>query len=265
MTGGYGSYQTGGPVQAATSASTQQPPQGGHTEDYYQNSATLAYYKGILNDKLKAKNSQAYSDYLSGLQKAGPIGSQSRNQYIQNSQYNEHLTGDEIKKALGDNKNYQRYLNSVKYLNSAQGGNQLSGVIEGNGDISSLNYGRRFMGIPLTTSYNPQINTGAKARSYHRSYEYNPASDKVDITEEGDLSQRPQGFSPGQQQQQPPQQQTAAGRKYGGPRDIRNERESFSYYRGAQTGGYAVGDEVELSAAEIAHLKKQGYKIKMVK
>jgi hypothetical protein len=263
-------FQTGGPTPAPPPAQ-QQPapapaqqsapaPAGGHTDEYYQNSATLGYYKGLLNDKLKAKNPQAYSDYLSGLQKARATGDPNKvNEYTQSSQYNEHLSPDEIKKALGDDKNYQRYLNSVKYLNSAQGGNQLSGVVEGNNDISSLNYGRRFMGIPLTTTYGVGV-TNNSAKNYSRAYNYNPQTGQVDISEQGDISQRPQGFSPVQQQQQQ-QQAAVAGRKYGG-RKYQTGGRSFMTGPAMQFGGegFAVGDEIEMSAVQIAALKKQGYK-----
>jgi hypothetical protein len=279
MTGGYGRYQTGGPTTpppAVPAQATPPPPaqqqqsSAGHNEEYYQNSATLGYYKGLLNEKLKAKDPKAYADYLTGLQKARATGDQNQvNQYMQSSQYNQYLSPDEIKKALGDDQNYQKYLSSVKYLNSAQGGNTLSGVVEGNQDLNSLNYGRRFMGIPIISSFGSSVE-GSNDKNYRRSYEYNPATGKVDINESGDLSRRPQGFSAvqAQQQQQAQQQnqQTAtASRQNGGPVDVRDVREPFSYYRGAQNGGYAVGDEVELSAAEIAQLKKKGYKVKIVK
>lgn len=252
-----GGYQTGG--QTPPTSQQQQPASDAHTEDYYQNSATLAYYKGVLNDKLKAKNPKAYTDYLIGLQQARKTGKPDDvNQYTQNSEYNDYLSPDEIKKAVGSDKDYQRYLNSVKYLNSAQGGNQLKGVVEGNQDINALNYGRRFMGIPLTSSFGSSVE-GTTDKNYNRAYNYNPATGKVDVSETGDLSRRPQGFAPvADTTQQASSTGVTASRKYGGKKYMVGGMRSIH-----QTGGYNVGDEVELTSAQIADLKKQGYKIKV--
>ena len=247
-----GGYQTGGQTPPAPQQSPEAP---------YQASATLSYYKDKLNAQLKAKNPQAYGDYFKGLQGARTAGQTQGQEYVQNSQYNDYLTPDEVKKALGSDKDYQNYLNSLKAVNEhnvSQGQQPLYGTKEGENDPSKLNYGRRFASLQVT----PEIGVGTSnsGKHYNRSYTYNPQTGQVDFQEAGDTTLRPQGFVAPAVQQQP----ATASRQYGGPRDIRNERESFSYYRGAQTGGYAVGDEVELSAAEIAHLKKQGYKVKFV-
>lgn len=228
---------------------------GGGTEDYYKTSATLAYYKEKLNEKLKAKNPELYGDYFKGLQQARGTGNQQNAQkYVQEAAYNEYLSPEEVKKTLGSDQDYQRYLESLKSVNTynvKQGQQPLYGNVEGqSNDPSQLNYGRRFASLQVTPSFAKTVKTDKDDKKYSRNYKYNPQTSQVDFTETGDVSLRPEGFSaPGQQQQQPVASITPATKKYGGRK----------YQAGGE--GYAVGDEIEMSIEQIKSLKKQGYKI----
>lgn len=161
-------------------------------DDYYRSSATLAHYKDLLNQKLKAKNPDAFSNYFKGLVDLRRTGNMSgANQYVQNTPYNEYLSPDEVRQTLGD-EGYNRYinsLNSVNRYNVQQGQQSLYGDIEGENDLSKLNYGRRFASLQITPSMSVS-NKDRKTR-YERQYQYNPSTNNVDYTESGDLSLRP--------------------------------------------------------------------------
>lgn len=164
-------------------------------EDYYKASATLAYYKGLLNDKLKAKNPQAFSNYFQELGKirrtAGNTSQQAMD-FVQNSQFNDYLTPEEVQNTLGK-ADYERYLQSlaqVNQFNIQQGQQPLYGDIEGKSpDLKTLNYGRRFASLQVNPSL--VVSNQATGATYNRQYTYNPATGNVDFTETGDISLRP--------------------------------------------------------------------------
>jgi hypothetical protein len=236
-------------------------------EDYYKASAELSYYKNKLNDQLKAKNPDAYTQYFQGLQGARSAGQQKGFEYIQNSQYNDYLTPDEVKKSLGSDKDYQNYLNSLKAVNTyntQQGQQPLWGNTEGqNNDPSQLNYGRRFASLQVTPSFARTVKNPQGDKTYQRNYNYNPGTGQVDFTETGDLSIRPEGFAAPANQansQTPPPANSVGMRKYGGRKYTAGR--SFMTGPAMQFGGegFAVGDEIEMSEEMLNNLKKQGYK-----
>lgn len=165
---------------------------GGLSDNYYKANAMLSYYKNILNQKLKAKDPKAFSNYFKGLvdlRRQGKISDADK--YIQNTQYNTYLTPDEVKATLGD-QGYQNYLNSLQAVNTydvKQGMQPLYGTEEGNKDVTKLNYGRRFASLLVTPSLSVSNKEGTKR--YSRDYTYNPSTGTVDWTEEGDLGLRP--------------------------------------------------------------------------
>lgn len=250
--------QTGGQSAPAPQQAVpvQQPTQNTSLDDYYKSNATLSYYKNKLNDKLKAKNPDQFTNYFKGLQTARKSGDpQNSQKYIQDTNYDQYLTPEEVQGTLG-NDDYQKYIQSLKSVNTynvKQGQQPLYGTQEGgDNDPTKLNYGRRFASLQVTPSFSNTVKSDKGDKTYSRNYNYNPQTGNVDFTEQGDLSVRPQEFSApaqqalAQQQQQPP----VASKKYGG--------------RKYQVGGsaYNVGDELELTDEQIKQLKKQGYKIK---
>jgi hypothetical protein len=351
--------QTGGPVAvtgpvqqsmapdptSGPTASTQSDPskynQDNSFDKYYGANATLSYYKNKLNDKLKAKNPQGFTDYFKGLQGARGSGKpEDAQKYVQDTQYNDYLSPDEVKQTLGD-KDYQTYINSLKQVNQynvSQGQQPLYGTKEGENDPSQLNYGRRFASLQVTPRYAGSDTTTGK--SYARQYTYNPQSGQVELSETGDTTLRPQNVLP--QQHQAGGTAVTVGGTLGNPQtmnipslgvlpkgmkysprfarlrpganaadsgayqhgfDMATGDRNFNYanmmpgmrdnndpmeqdaYQGMmeglqphgltaqlylpkdtpgkrQTGGYAEGDEVDLTPAQIKQLKKQGYKIK---
>jgi hypothetical protein len=242
--------QTGG--NALQQASGYQNP-----EEYYKANATLAYYKDKLNDQLKSKNPQAFGDYFKGLVNFRKQGNtQGAQDYTQNSEYNEYLSPDEVKKTLGSDKDYDNYINSLKQVNSyniSQGKTPLYGNIEGENDVTKLNYGRRFASLQVNPSLGKTLQSSSGDKHYNRNYNYNPQTGQVDFTETGDTSLRPEGFAvPGQpqvQQQTTPPPTTTASKKYGG--------------RKYKAGGlvYKKGQELDLTPSQIKKLKEQGYQI----
>lgn len=217
-------------------------PVGGNKADaYYGQSATLSYFKDKLNDKLKSKNPEGFANYFKGLQQARGSGKPTdADQYIEKSHYDDYLSPDEVKQTLGGD--YDKYINSLKQVNTfntAQGQRPLYGNIEGKGDVTSLNYGRRFASLQVTPHFGKHaVKANGQASDYSRQYTYDPEQGAVKIQEEGDLGIRPSTFNPVQS-----------------PNDITKK----------QTGGYAIGDEVELTDKQIKALKKQGYDIKIIK
>lgn len=164
-------------------------------EDYYKASATLGFYKNILNDKLKSKNPAAFQQYFEGLKPLRQaMKNEDINNYIQNTAYNDYLSPEEVKKTLGET-DYNRYLDSIKAVNSFnvdQGRQPLYGQVEGESDVTKLNYGRRFASLAITPTYSGSTKDGS--RRYNRSYVFNPTTRNVDFTEEGDLSLKPDTF-----------------------------------------------------------------------
>ena len=164
-------------------------------EKYYQSSAKLSYYKDQLNQQLKAKNPKGYQDFFKGLVDLRRSGdSTGAEKYVQESQWNDYLSPKEVKTALGDK--YQDYLDSIQQVNSynvAQGRQPLYGTVEGENDLTKLNYGRRFASLMVTPSYSASNKT--RGTSYNRSYSYDPKTGTVDYTEQGDVNLRPSTLS----------------------------------------------------------------------
>lgn len=164
-------------------------------EQYYQSSAKLSYYKDLLNQKLKAKNPQAYGDYFKGLVDLRRSGNQpGANKYVQDTPYNEYLSPDEVQKTLGER--YNDYLESIKSVNTynvSQGQQPLYGTEEGQNDLNKLNYGRRFASLQITPSFSAYNRD--RGTRYTRDYTYNPNSNEVTFKEEGDVKLRPSYLS----------------------------------------------------------------------
>lgn len=173
-----------------------------YRDPYYEASAKLAHFKTILNDKLKAKNPQGFTQYFKGMQSTildpnvkNPM--QARRDYVQNTAYEDYLSPDEVRNTLGED--YDSYLNSIKEVNAfniSQGQEPLYGSIEGEKDLSALNYGRRFASLQLTPQVNSTINGPSGQASYKRNYVYNPKTKQVDFTEEGDTRAMPNFIKP---------------------------------------------------------------------
>jgi hypothetical protein len=182
-----GKAQTGMQVNNTTPA-----PQVSAQEKYYQASARLGHYKNILNERLKAKNPQAFKDYfsgLTGLRRAGDATGAEK--YVQESPYEDYLSPEEVQSTLSP-EDYNEYLTSLQDVNAynvQQGRQPLFGTKEGPGDIRALNYGRRFASLQLTPSVGVSNTEGT--RRYGRQYNYDPATRQVSFTEEGDLGLRP--------------------------------------------------------------------------
>jgi hypothetical protein len=166
-----------------------------HQESYYQSSARLSHYKDLLNQKLKAKNPQGYTDYFKGLVDLRRAGNTTgANKYVQDASYNDYLSPQEVQSTLGDK--YNDYLESIKGVNAyniSQGQQPLYGTVEGENDLSNLNYGRRFASLQITPSYSAYNRD--KGTRYERQYTYDPKSNKVDFTESGDPKLRPDYLS----------------------------------------------------------------------
>lgn len=165
-------------------------------EDYYKYSAKLAYFKDLLNDKLKQKNPEAFKEYFKGLVDLRRQGkSNEANKYVQDQAYNEYLSPEEVRKVLGG-QNYEKYLQSIQTVNNfnvQQGKQPLYGTIEGESDLSKLNYGRRFASLTITPSLSVFNQTTGK--KYERAYQYNPSNDQITFTESGDLNLKPSYLS----------------------------------------------------------------------
>jgi hypothetical protein len=180
----------------ATGGTIGDPPTNpGSRDPYYEASARVAYYKQLLNDKLKAKDPRAYDAYFKGLgeNRASP---QARDKYVQETGYDVYLSPDEIVSTIGAGK-HKAFLDDIRTINKyniAQGKQPLYGEIEGNSDPSRLNYGRRFASLQITPSLDvtsTDTRTGDVARSYSRSYTYNPGTGNVDVQQSGDESLTP--------------------------------------------------------------------------
>ena len=164
-------------------------------EEYYQSSAKLAYYKDILNGKLKAKNPEGFKGFFKDLMPLRLNGKHDdANAYIQNAPWDDYLSNQEVRSTLGED--YDDYVKSLKAVNSynvAQGQQNLYGNIEGLNDVENLNYGRRFASLMLTptmTVYNKDRNT-----TYKREYTYNPQTKKVEFSDTGDTNLKPSYLS----------------------------------------------------------------------
>ena len=208
------------PASAASNAPADDP------DAYYKSNATLQYFKTQLNNQLQQKNPQGYQDYLGGLQQIQtdptiPLTQKvaARQQYAQNSKFNDYLAPDEVKKSLGSD--YDTYINSLKTVseyNKSHGQQPLYGNVEGENDPTKLNYGRRF----ATITTNPSVDSTIKhpngtATTIRKNYVYNPQTKQVEL-----------------------QQSTL------------------------QNGGYAEGQEVDLSPEEYQHLLSQGYELEQL-
>jgi hypothetical protein len=189
-------YAEGGSVE--TGPGEGKEPTYSDQENYYRNSAKLAHYKTLLNDKLKAKNPQAFGEFFKGLQPLRQAGNtKGAGDYIQNSQYNDYLSADEVKKSLGND--YQDYLNTIQQVNTfdiAQGKQPLYGTQETGTDLNNLNYGRRFASLASTPSFSATNKTSGT--TYNRQYSYDPKSKQVSFTENGDTKLRPDYLVPPQ-------------------------------------------------------------------
>lgn len=159
-------------------------------ENYYKSSAKLAYYKDRLNQKLKKKNPKAFEDYfkeLVALRRQGKLDETEK--YIQEAPYQEYLTPEEVRSELGDM--YDDYINSIRQVNSfnvRQGRQPLHGPVEGEDDITNLNYGRRFASLTVTPSFSYTNET--RGTTYSRNYSYDPETG-ITYKEQGDQSLNP--------------------------------------------------------------------------
>jgi hypothetical protein len=218
-------------------------------EDYYKANATLQYFKTQLNNKLRAKDPKAYDQYQAGFSdiqqqfrgKPGVVAA--RQNYIQNNAYDAALTPEDVQGTLGDK--YQAYINSLQTVNkyNVQKGQQpLYGTVEGDQDVTKLNYGRRFASVTTNPSIDQTIKRGSGQLERHRkTYTYDPNQNQVNSSEvELDANGNPIQTSPGTKQ--------AGGVSFNG-RQLRVHK----------AGGYALGSEYNLTKAQIKQLKANGY------
>lgn len=172
-------------------------PQLSAQERYYQASAKLGHYKGILNEKLKAKNPQGFTDYFGALTPLRRSGKTAEAQkYVQEAPYEDYLSPEEVQSTLSP-EDYNEYLGSLQDVNSynvQQGQQPLFGTKEGENDLRKLNYGRRFASLQLTPSVGVSNTEGTK--KYNRQYNYDPRARQVSFTESGDQSLRPSYLNP---------------------------------------------------------------------
>lgn len=159
-------------------------------EDYYKNSAKLLHYKNVLNDKLKEKNPEGFAQHFAGLKPfRDSLNEKGASEFMKTSQWNDYLSPAEVQSTLG-NDGYSDYLDSLKVVNKfniSQGKEALFGNVEGEGDITNLNYGRRFASLQA----NPRYSYGHGDAHYARQYKYDPDTKQVIIAEEGNLANRP--------------------------------------------------------------------------
>lgn len=291
-------YQTGGQPGPNPSPVNPQADQSDTTDDYYKANATLQYFKTQLNNKLRAKDPEAYDKFQSGF---GDINNQyrtgklqpqqlvpTRQAYVQNSDYNIALSPEDVQGALGDQ--YQTYLNSLQTVNkyNIQKGQQpLYGTIEGDQDVTKLNYGRRFASVTTNPSIDATLKKASGAVERRRkTYSYDPTQQKVNLSEvmlddNGVPIQQPASGQGGSRQTGGVIKNDATYVKKPTPRQIQYHDEMHRYvepehmqtheeihrYLSApkkskkQAGGYSVGQELNLSSSQIKALKKQGYKI----
>lgn len=261
----FGWIAGGGKAQAGGGAV---PPE--MADAYYASNAELSYFKNKLNDKLKAKNPEAFGKYFKGLVDLRRSGkTQDAEQYTQGSDYNDYLSPEEVKKSLGD-ADYTRYnsaLQRVNKFNIQQGKQPLYGTVEGDQDVSKLNYGRRFASLQVNPTYSSDVLDSAHqpipGKKYSRAYEYDPGSGSIRIKESGDVKNRPAYFSQGDSVPEDVALGTAApaGTKmYGGYRHMM--KGGYGHTGGQyKNGGNAlgIGDEVDLTPLQILAMKKQGY------
>lgn len=190
-------YAAGGMMSAMGEDETGDPVKpSGKRDAYYESSAALAYYKDKLNQKLKAKNPENFGNYFKGLVDLRRSGNQAgADKYVQDTGYNEYLSPEEVRSELGND--YDKYLNSLRTVNDfnvQQGQQPLYGSVEGENDLTKLNYGRRFASLQVTPSLSV-TNIGRNTK-YNRRYNYDPVTGKSNYTEEGDLTLRPDYVTP---------------------------------------------------------------------
>lgn len=190
----YGQFADGGAVDGGGGKPGPQ-----YRDNYYEANAKLAYYKNILNDKLKAKNPQGFTDHFKGLMPYRTAGDRDGKwNYVENSTWNDYLSPKEVQETLGNE--YDHYIESLQTVNTydvSQGMRPLWGEVEGKQpNIRDLNYGRRFASLDVTPSIGVGNETNPNKR-YARKYSYDPQTG-VNYTEEGDLSMRPSYLRPPQ-------------------------------------------------------------------
>ena len=172
-------------------------PGAGYKDKYYEANATLAHFKDVLNDKLKAKDPKAFKEYFQKLVELRRSGDTTAAQkYTQEAPYNEYLSPQEVQKTLGK-EDYDKYLNALQEVNSynvSQKLQPLYGGIEGEQDVNNLNYGRRFASLQITPSVS--VFNQTRGTNYNRDYTYDPKTKQVIFKEGGDLSLRPSYLMP---------------------------------------------------------------------
>lgn len=231
-----------GPNPAPVNPPATPPADPNDPNGVYAANATLAYFKNQLNDKLRAKDPAAYDQYQAGFNdiqnqyKSGKLPATqvipARQKYVTDSQYNQALSPEEVQGALGDQ--YQTYLQSLQTVNQAnvsRGQKPLYGDIEGDQDVTKLNYGRRFAAVTTNPSVSATTKNskGVPTRTVNTNYVYDPNAHKVNSSQ-----------------------------------SVVQYDENGNPITAKQAGGYAVGQEVNLTAKQIADLKKQGYKIENI-
>lgn len=233
-----------------------------YKDKYYEANARLSYYKNTLNDKLKSKNPKKFIEYFKGMQQTmGALDvknpDEARRNYVQNSDYNDFLSPEEVRGTLGNQ--FDDYINSLKEVNQqnvTQGQQPLYGNIEGENDPSQLNYGRRFASLQVVPSISNVVQQkGQPDRVYKRNYNFDPSTNQVDFSEEGDQTARPSYLKP---------KNLVNKMESGGPVGSDNVFDGGTYeFQGPShaDGGIPIsygGNQVEVEGGETAHIGQDG-------
>jgi len=151
-------------------------------DEYYSANAKLIYYRDILNNKLKEKDQSGYDSFFGGLGATMRKDPSKRNEYVEQTKYEQYLTPDEIKGALGTD--YEDYVSTISTIRDKGFADdkvkKLFGVKESESEPSSLMYGKRFATMPVVTSFSRTTKGESGSSTVEDIYNYNQKTKKVD-------------------------------------------------------------------------------------
>jgi hypothetical protein len=151
-------------------------------DEYYSANAKLIYYRDLLNNKLKEKDQAGYDSFFGGLGATMRKDPSKRNEYVEQTKYEQYLTPDEIKGALGSD--YEDYVSTISTIRdkgfSDDKVKKLFGEKEIEAEPASLLYGKRFATMPVVTSFSRTTKGESGSSTVEDIYNYNPKTKKVD-------------------------------------------------------------------------------------